>query len=105
MILNNKITMSYTITNEIRERAKKLGIVVKPSKNPDKKLDAYKDGEFQASFGAKGYKDYHVYKRTEGQKVASEKRQQYKARHEKDRHIKYRDGKMTAGYLADKILW
>lgn len=97
--------MSYTITNEIKERAKKLGIIVKPSKKADKKLDAYKDGQFQASFGAKGYKDYHVYKRTEGQKVANEKRQQYKARHEKDRHIKYRDGKLTAGYLADKLLW
>lgn len=97
--------MPYTITQEIKNRAKALGIEVKSSKNPAKKLDAYKDGVFQTSFGAAGYKDYHLYKKQEGQQVANAKRQQYKARHEKDRHVKYRDGKLTAGYLADKVLW
>jgi hypothetical protein len=97
--------MPYPITQEIRERASKAGIVVKPSKKKDKKLDAFKDGEFQASFGQKGYKDYHIYKREQGGKVAEEKRKNYKARHEKDRHVKYRDGKLTAGWLADKVLW
>lgn len=97
--------MPYTITNEIKARAAAAGVVVKPSKNPLKKLDAYKNGEFQASFGGSGYMDYHIYKKESGQKVASEKRQQYKARHEKDRHTKYRGGKLTAGWLADKILW
>lgn len=97
--------MSYPITAEIRKRASVQGITVKPSKNKDKKLDAYKDGVFQASFGAKCYKDYHLYKKQEGEQVANQKRKQYKARHEKDRHIKYRNGKLTAGYLADKILW
>lgn len=97
--------MSYPITAEIKKRAKALGITVQPSKNKDKKLDAYKDGEFQASFGAKGYKDYHLYKKEEGEAVAKKKRQQYKARHETNRHVKYRNGKLTSGYLADKILW
>lgn len=97
--------MTYPITQEIRNRAKKLNIEVKPSRNSKKKLDAYKNGEFQASFGAKGYKDYHLYKKQYGDKVANEKRKAYKARHEKDRNVKYRDGKLTAGYLADKILW
>lgn len=97
--------MTYQITDEIRRRAKNLGIEVKPSKNKDKKLDAYKDGVFQASFGAKGYKDFHIYKREDGKKVANAKRKQYKARHEKDRHTKYRDGKLTASFLADKVLW
>lgn len=97
--------MSYPITKEIRERAKWIGVEVKPSRKPEKKLDAYKDGEFQNSFGAKGYKDYHLYKKEYGQKVANEKRKQYKSRHDKDRKVKYRDGKLTAGWLADKILW
>lgn len=95
----------YTITTEIKNRATKLGITVKPSRNKNKKLDAYKDGEFQTSFGATGYKDYHIYKKEQGETVANAKRQQYKQRHEKDRHIKYRNGKLTAGYLADQILW
>ena len=97
--------MSYPITKEIRERAKAIGIEVKPSQKKGKKLDAYKDGVLQSSFGAKGYMDYHLYKKKEGQQVANEKRKQYKARHEKDRKVKYRGGKLTAGYLADKILW
>lgn len=98
--------MSYTVTPEIRQRANALNITVKPSTRKGKKLDAYtKDGEYITSFGATGYKDYHIYRREEGAKVAEEKRKQYKARHEKDRKVKYRDGKMTAGYLADRILW
>jgi hypothetical protein len=97
--------MPYQITQEIKNRAKALGITLTKSKNKAKKLDAYKDGEFQASFGATGYKDYHIYKATEGAKVANEKRKQYKARHEKDRNVKYRDGKLTAGWLADNVLW
>lgn len=97
--------MSYPITKEIRDRAKALGITVKQSRNKEKKLDAYKDNVFQASFGSKPYKDYHLYKKEYGQKVANEKRKQYKARHDKNRKVKYREGKLTAGWLADKILW
>lgn len=98
---NNK----YEITKEIKRRADKLGIELFQSKNKDKKLDAYKNGVFQASFGGNGYKDYHLYKKEYGDEFANKKRKQYKLRHEKDRHIKYRNGKLTAGYLADKILW
>jgi hypothetical protein len=96
----------YQITPEIKARAKKLEIEVKPSSNPKKKLDAYsKDGKIIASFGGNGYMDYHLYKKEYGNEVAEQKRKQYKKRHEKDRKVKYRDGKLTAGYLADKILW
>lgn len=97
--------MSYPITPDIKNRAKALGITLKASKNKDKKLDAYKDNVFQASFGGKGYKDFHRYMKEDGQQVANQKRKQYKARHEKDRKVKYRDGKLTAGFLADRILW
>lgn len=97
--------MTYPITAEIKKRAKAVGVEVKPSTVKGKKLDAFKDGVKQASFGAVGYKDYHLYKKEDGQQVANEKRKQYKSRHEKNRHIKYRDGKLTPGYLADKILW
>lgn len=95
----------YVITKEIEDRAKKLNIELYPSKNKNKKLDAYKDGVFQASFGGFGYKDFHLYKKEFGLVYANKKRKSYKLRHEKDRHIKYRNGKLTAGYLSDKILW
>lgn len=95
----------YTITSEIKRRAEKYGIEVFPSRNPKKKLDAYKNGVFQASFGASGYMDYHLYLKEKGKKIAEEKRKLYKARHESDRQIKLKNGKLTAGWLADKILW
>lgn len=97
--------MPYPITAEIKSRAKDIGVTVKTSKNKDKKLDAYKDGVFQTSFGGKGYKDYHLYKKEQGEQVANQKRKQYKSRHENNRHIKYRNGKLTAGWLSDKLLW
>ena len=97
--------MPYTITAEIRRKAASIGVTVKPSNTTGKKLDAYKNGEKQASFGASGYGDYHVFKREKGAEYAAKKRAAYKKRHESDRHIRTRNGKLTAGYLADKILW
>lgn len=97
--------MPYQVMDEIKKRAKAIGVTVRPSTRTGKKLDAYKDGVYQTSFGASGYMDYHLYRLEYGEKVAEEKRRQYKARHEKNRHVKYRDGKLTAGWLADQILW
>lgn len=97
--------MPYTITEEIRRKAAAIGVTVKPSNTKGKKLDAFKDGVKQASFGALGYGDYHVFKRDHGEEFARKKRAAYKKRHESDRHIRTRNGKLTAGYLADKILW
>ena len=91
--------------NVYKEKAKKIGIDIKLSKNKDKKFDAYKDGVKQASFGAKGYMDYKKYKKEDGLEVANKKRLAYRARHKDDINVKTRDGKMTAGYLANKILW
>jgi hypothetical protein len=97
--------MPYQITEAIKKKAKVIGVEVRPSTRKGKKIDAYKDGKLQASFGATGYKDYELYKKESGLTVANEKRKLYKQRHEKDRKIKYRNGKLTAGYLADRILW
>ena len=91
--------------NVYKEKAKKIGIDIKLSKNKDKKFDAYKDGVKQASFGAKDYMDYEKYKKEDGLEVANKKRLAYRARHKDDINVKTRDGKMTAGYLANKILW
>ncbi len=87
-----------------QRKAKKIGVSIKPSTKQDKKFDVYKDSVFQASIGSKGYKDYEVYKK-ESKDLAESRRKAYKSRHAKDISVKYRDGKLTAGYLADKILW
>ena len=90
----------YQITQYTRDRALVLGVVVKHSTNPNKKIDVFKNGEKIASVGAIGYGDYPTYMRTKGKEYADERRRLYKQRHSKDRNIKG-----TNGYYADKLLW
>jgi hypothetical protein len=89
----------YQITDYSYQQAKKLGVDIKPSKNKNKKIDVFKNGNKLASIGGKGYKDYPNYLK-ENKTLAEERRKLYKIRHEKDRKIKG-----SAGYFADKILW
>ena len=71
-----------------------------PSRNPNKKINVYKNGEKVAEIGAMGYKDYDIYLKEKGVAYANERRRLYKIRHQKDRT---KVG--TAGYYADQILW
>ncbi len=90
----------YQITQYTRDRARDLGVVVKHSTNPSKKIDVFKNGEKIASVGAIGYGDYPTYMLTKGKEYADKRRKLYKQRHSNDRHIKG-----TNGYYADKLLW
>ena len=93
--------MSYKITKYSLERAKELGVVIKPSTNKGKKIDVFnKKGEKLVSIGAIGYGDYPTFSAMKGKDFADKRRKLYKMRHEKDRHIRG-----TAGFYADKILW
>lgn len=92
--------MAYRITQRQRNQAKKLGVTLKISSNPSKKLDVLKNGVKVASIGAKGYDDYDLWIKKMGLQFANERRRLYKIRHEKNRKKKG-----TAGYYADKILW
>jgi hypothetical protein len=93
--------MAYTITAYTKAKAKKYGVVVKPSKNPEKKIDVFdRDGKKLVSIGAAGMNDYPTYIRKKGKKYADERRRLYRIRHESDRH---RRG--SAGYWASKLLW
>ena len=92
--------MAYKPTKRQLLNAQKLGVMIVPSSNSRKKIDVYRNGKKISEIGATGYLDYDGYIRTEGLKVANERRRLYKLRHEKDRHRKG-----TAGYYADKILW
>jgi hypothetical protein len=92
--------MGYTIRKYTRDKAKQLGVTIKPSLNKTKKLDVFQHGKKIASIGAKNMMDYPSYLATKGVNYANKRRRLYKMRHEKDRHKK-----KTAGYYADQLLW
>ncbi len=77
-----------------QRNAKAIGVVVKPSKLKNKKLDVFsKDGKKLASIGDKNYYDFTI--------TRDKKRQAaYQAR-----FAKTRNKVGTPSYYADRILW
>ena len=73
--------MLYTITNYTKQRAREMGVTVKPSRRKGKKIDVFKDGKYLDSIGDIAYKDYPTYIRTDGKVVADERRRLYHIRH------------------------
>lgn len=93
--------MPYKITSYTKQRAKALGVTIKPSKVKGKKIDVFNSkGEKLASIGALGMGDYPTFMQTKGKEYAEVRRRLYKDRHEKNRHKRG-----TAGYYADQLLW
>ncbi len=97
--------MAYKILPYSKAQADKLRVEIKPSTNPLKKIDVFKNGKKVATIGALGMNDYPTYLEKEKKGYfpkgyAKERRRLYKQRHEKDRH---KTG--TNGWYADKILW
>jgi N-acyl-D-aspartate/D-glutamate deacylase len=99
----------YDITPYTKRQAKRLGVQVKQSSNPKKKIDVYRDGVKIASIGDINYGDYPTFLRTKhtrkgkyknSKAYANSRRVVYKLRHEKDRHVKG-----TPGYYSDQLLW
>lgn len=90
----------YRIKSRQKKNAKKLGVIIKPSKLKGKKIDVFKSGEKIASIGAKGYSDYATYLEKKGKKFADERKKLYKKRHNKTRKKKN-----SNSYYADRILW
>ena len=72
-----------------------MEVIIKPSKNKNKKFDAIINDKKTISFGAKGYSDYTIHK-------DDERRQRYINRHKKNEN--WNDYK-TAGFYAKNILW
>lgn len=91
----------YKITPWTREQANRLGVIIRPARNPDKKLDVYdkRTGDKIATIGSSKHMDYGQYLLQDKQ-LAEERRRLYKIRHEKDRKIIG-----SPGYWADKLLW
>lgn len=103
--------MSYKITSYTRQQAKALGVTVKPSTRPNKKIDVYRDiaslragkardNQRIASVGDIRYNDYPTYIKECGQEYASTRRTLYKKRHAQTRTIKD-----SPSYWADRLLW
>ena len=91
---------NQALLRKVQAKARKIGVTVKPSTRKNKKLDVFKGGKKVGSIGAVGYKDFLLYKTTEGNKKANLRRKLYKIRHNKHRKIVG-----TNSYYADKILW
>ena len=89
--------MTYIITQYTKSQAAKLGVTVKPSTNPKKKIDVYKDGKKIASCGAMGYGDFPTYAKEKGIEYALERRRLYHLRHKKDNSVN--------AAMARALLW
>lgn len=88
--------LPYTIA-----RAKRLGVIIKPSQKKGKKIDVFSpDGDYICSVGALGYGDYPTFIELHGQEYADKRRELYKKRHRKD--IQEIGSK---GWFADYLLW
>jgi len=88
----------YNITNYTLKKAKKLGVTIKHSTNPDKKIDVFKKGKKVCSVGGAGYQNFPTYIMKRGLTFAKSRRRLYKMRHTKDR-------KKGCGFYADQLLW
>jgi uncharacterized protein YxeA len=51
----------YQITDYTKQRAKKIGVDIKPSTRKHKKIDVYHQGEYIASIGDVRYSDFPTY--------------------------------------------
>lgn len=91
----------YKILPYTKARARRINVIVRPSKKKGKKLDVFdRQGNYITSVGAKGYLDYPSYRKLYGREMAEKRRKLYKMRHKKDRKIIN-----TPGWFADQLLW
>ena len=91
--------MTYHILPYSYNKAKTLGVTIKPSNYKDKKIDVYKNDKYICSIGALGMMDYPTYIKEKGKEYAENRRKLYKLRQKKD------NVKGTRGYYASHILW
>jgi len=90
----------YEIKPYTEQQAKRLGVSVRPSTNPKKKVDVFEGGKKVASIGAIGFSDYPTYLKEEGKAVAEERQRLYKIRHSKTMN---KIG--TPSFYASRLLW
>ena len=72
---------NYKITKYTYDKSKEIGLNVKLSSNPLKKIDVYKNNIFLASIGDSRYQDYPNYILTYNLEYANKRRNLYINRH------------------------
>ena len=91
---------NYVITKYTYDKAKELGLTVKVSKFPLKKIDVYKDNIYLASIGDARYNDYPNYIIIFNKEYADKRRNLYINRHKQNADVKY-----SKQWLALNLLW
>lgn len=90
----------YHILPYTKQQAKKIGVIVRPSMDPKKKLDVFKGDQKVASIGAMGFSDYPHYLQDKGKAVAEERRRLYHSR------FKGTSNKVgSPSYYSSILLW
>lgn len=97
--------MPYRIKDRQRAAAKAIGVTIRPSSDPKKKIDIYKNGFFVASIGAAGYEDYASYLQQEKKGIVAPGTAEARKELYLLRHADNWSKKGTPGYYAAKILW
>jgi len=89
----------YKIEKYSYDRAKELGVIIKPSKRGNYKIDVYdKSDNYITSIGHRQYKDYPQYLRINGKEFADARRELFYKRHKNY-------PKFSRGWYSSKILW
>ena len=90
--------MPYDIKKYSFDRAKQMGVVIKPSTRGNFKIDVFnKDGDFLVSIGDKRYSDYPHYIESHGIEYAQKRQKAYHLRHYGDNEER--------GWFASNLLW
>ena len=89
----------YSISSYTKQKAREMGVDVRPSTRKGKKIDVYKNGRKVASVGALGYNDFTTYSK-KNKSRAKERRRLYHIRHKRDS-----SKRGSPGYYASKLLW
>ena len=92
---------NYIITQYSYDKAKKLNLIIKSSKNKGKKIDVYDiDHNFLWSIGDIRYNDYPNYCIIYNKQYADERRRLYHIRHQKNINVIN-----SKQYLSANLLW
>ena len=91
---------NYVITKYTYDKAKEIGLTVKVSKFPLKKLDVYKNNIYLASIGDSRYNDYPHYCIIYNKEYGDKRKLLYRNRHKLNADVKY-----SKQWLALNLLW
>ena len=94
---------SFEVTNFELSNASKLGLTIKKSTNPNKKLDVYdKDNKFLFSIGNYLVPSYSDWYRTHGEAYANQRQKIY---YMKNINLINKHDKNSLQFISSTILW